>query len=136
MIKNKETIVILNKQDLEKKIEIDKVKKLIKNATLIETSMTTYKGIEELEKRIKDKFFGGNIKAKDVTYISNARQKILIEKALKSLNEAINSAKQGLEIDMVLIDYKNCFTFLGEIIGANANEELLNELFSRFCLGK
>ena len=136
MIKNKETIVILNKQDLEKKIEIDKVKKLIKNATLIETSMTTYKGIEELEKRIKDKFFGGNIRAKDVTYISNARQKILIEKALKSLNEAINSAKQGLEIDMVLIDYKNCFTFLGEIIGANANEELLNELFSRFCLGK
>ena len=97
--------------------------------------MTTYKGIDELEKNIRDLFFGGAARPKDATYLSNTRQINLIQRALSSLNEAIGAAELGLEVDMVLIDYTNAFNLLGEVIGENSGDELINELFSRFCLG-
>lgn len=136
LTENKQTIVILNKLDLETKIDVEKLKKLTYNHPIIKTSMTTYEGIEDLEKNIRDMFFDGKTKPKDATYLSNTRQVNLIKKALLSLNEAINAAKLGLEVDMVLIDYTNTFNLLGEVIGENTSEELINELFSRFCLGK
>ncbi len=136
LTENKQTIVILNKLDLETKIDVEKLKKLTYNHPIIKTSMTTYEGIEDLEKNIRDMFFDGKTKPKDATYLSNTRQVNLIKKALLSLNEAINAAQLGLEVDMVLIDYTNTFNLLGEVIGENTSEELINELFSRFCLGK
>ena len=136
LTENKNTIVILNKLDLEQKINIEEVQKLTFNHPIIKTSMTTYKGIDELEKNIKDMFFNGITKPKDATYLSNTRQINLIQKALVSLNEAIGAAELGLEVDMVLIDYTNAFNLLGEVIGENSGDELINELFSRFCLGK
>lgn len=98
--------------------------------------MTNYQGIDELEKNIRDMFFNGITKPKDATYLSNTRQINLIKQALKCLNDAIGAAEIGLEVDMVLIDYTTTFNLLGEVIGANSNDELINELFSRFCLGK
>ena len=92
--------------------------------------------IDELEKNIRDLFFKGAARPKDATYLSNTRQINLIQQALVSLNEAIKAAEMGLEVDMVLIDYTNAFNLLGEVIGENSGDELINELFSRFCLGK
>lgn len=136
LTKDKQTIIILNKLDLETKIDIKEIEKLAYKNPIIKTSMTTYQGIEDLEKNIRDMFFDGKTKPKDATYLSNTRQINLIKQALSSLNEAINAAQAGLEVDMVLIDYTNTFNLLGEVIGENTNEELINELFSRFCLGK
>lgn len=136
LTENKQTIVILNKLDLETKIDIEEVRELAYNHPIIKTSMTTYEGIELLEKNIRDMFFDGKAKPKDATYLSNTRQVNLIKKALDSLNEAISAAELGLEVDMVLIDYTNTFNLLGEVIGENSSDELINELFSRFCLGK
>lgn len=136
LTENKQTIVILNKLDLETKIDIEEVEKISYNHPIIKTSMMTYEGIENLEKHIRNMFFDGKSKPKDATYLSNTRQITLITKALKSLEEAINAAQLGLEVDMVLIDYTNVFNLLGEVIGENTSEELINELFSRFCLGK
>ncbi|MGX7070881.1 tRNA uridine-5-carboxymethylaminomethyl(34) synthesis GTPase MnmE [Gemella bergeri] len=136
LTEKKKTIIILNKLDLETKIDVEEVKKLSYNHPIIETSMTTYRGIEMLEKNIKDMFFNGTTKPKDATYLSNTRQVNLIKKALVSLNEAISAARSGLEVDMVLIDYTATFNLLGEVIGENSGDELINELFSRFCLGK
>lgn len=136
LTENKQTIVILNKLDLETKIDVAEVEKIAYNHPIIKTSMTTYEGIEDLEKNIRNMFFDGKTKPKDATYLSNTRQIDLITKALASLNEAINAATLGLEVDMVLIDYTNTFNLLGEVIGENTSEELINELFSRFCLGK
>ncbi|AME08824.1 tRNA modification GTPase [Gemella sp. oral taxon 928] len=136
LAEKKKTIIILNKLDLETKIDVEEVKKLSYNHPIIETSMTTYRGIELLEKNIKDMFFNGTTKPKDATYLSNTRQINLIKKALASLNEAISAASSGLEVDMVLIDYTATFNLLGEVIGENSGDELINELFSRFCLGK
>ncbi|MGX7069369.1 tRNA uridine-5-carboxymethylaminomethyl(34) synthesis GTPase MnmE [Gemella bergeri] len=136
LTEKKKTIIILNKLDLETKIDVEEVKKLSYKHPIIETSMTTYRGIEMLEKNIKDMFFNGTTKPKDATYLSNTRQVNLIKKALVSLNEAISAARSGLEVDMVLIDYTATFNLLGEVIGENSGDELINELFSRFCLGK
>lgn len=136
LTEGKQTIVILNKLDLPTKIDIEEVKKNIYNHPLIKTSMMTYEGIEDLEKNIREMFFDGKTKPKDATYLSNTRQINLITRALASLNEAINAAQLGLEVDMVLIDYTNTFNLLGEVIGEDTSEELINELFSRFCLGK
>ena len=136
LTEGKTTIVILNKLDLETKIDIAEVEKLAYNHPIIKTSMTTYKGIDELEKNIRDLFFGGTARPKDATYLSNTRQINLIQRALASLNDAIGAAEMGLEVDMVLIDYTNTFNLLGEVIGENSGDELINELFSRFCLGK
>lgn len=136
LTEKKNTIVILNKLDLETKIDIEEVEKLSYNHPIIKTSMTNYKGIDELEKNIRDMFFNGITKPKDATYLSNTRQINLIKQALKCLNDAIGAAEIGLEVDMVLIDYTTTFNLLGEVIGANSNDELINELFSRFCLGK
>lgn len=136
LTEEKQTIVILNKLDLPTKIDIEEVKKNIYNHPLIKTSMMTYEGIEDLEKNIREMFFDGKTKPKDATYLSNTRQINLITRALESLNEAINAAQLGLEVDIVLIDYTNTFNLLGEVIGENTSEELINELFSRFCLGK
>ena len=136
LTEGKTTIVILNKLDLETKIDIAEVEKLAYNHPIIKTSMTTYKGIDELEKNIRDLFFGGAARPKDATYLSNTRQINLIQRALASLNDAIGAAELGLEVDMVLIDYTNTFNLLGEVIGENSGDELINELFSRFCLGK
>jgi len=136
LTEGKTTIVILNKLDLETKIDIAEVEKLAYNHPIIKTSMTTYKGIDELEKNIRDLFFGGAARPKDATYLSNTRQINLIQRALTSLNDAIGAAEMGLEVDMVLIDYTNTFNLLGEVIGENSGDELINELFSRFCLGK
>ena len=136
LTEGKTTIVILNKLDLETKIDIAEVEKLAYNHPIIKTSMTTYKGIDELEKNIRDLFFGGAARPKDATYLSNTRQINLIQRALASLNDVIGAAELGLEVDMVLIDYTNTFNLLGEVIGENSGDELINELFSRFCLGK
>ena len=136
LTEGKTTIIILNKLDLETKIDIEEIEKLAYNHPIIKTSMTTYKGIDELEKNIRDLFFKGAAQPKDATYLSNTRQINLIQQALISLNEAIKAAEMGLEVDMVLIDYTNAFNLLGEVIGENSGDELINELFSRFCLGK
>lgn len=136
LTENKTAIIILNKLDLETKIDINEVKKLSYGHPIIKTSMTTYTGIEELEKNIRDLFFNGAARPKDATYLSNTRQINLIQRALTSLNDAIGAAEIGLEVDMVLIDYTNTFNLLGEVIGENSGDELINELFSRFCLGK
>ena len=136
LTEGKTTIIILNKLDLETKIDIEEIEKLTYNYPIIKTSMTTYKGIDELEKNIRDLFFKGAARPKDATYLSNTRQINLIQQALISLNEAIKAAEMGLEVDMVLIDYTNAFNLLGEVIGENSGDELINELFSRFCLGK
>ena len=136
LTEGKTTIIILNKLDLETKIDIEEIEKLTYTHPIIKTSMTTYKGIDELEKNIRDLFFKGAARPKDATYLSNTRQINLIQQALVSLNEAIKAAEMGLEVDMVLIDYTNAFNLLGEVIGENSGDELINELFSRFCLGK
>ena len=136
VIKNEDAIVIVNKTDLERRLDIEEVKTMIGNTPLIQTSMLKQEGIDELELQIRDLFFGGEVQNQDMTYVSNSRHISLLKQARQTIQDAIDAAEAGIPMDMVQIDLTRTWELLGEIIGESASDELINQLFSQFCLGK
>ncbi|UXR75011.1 tRNA uridine-5-carboxymethylaminomethyl(34) synthesis GTPase MnmE [Staphylococcus sp. IVB6238] len=136
VIKNEDVIVIVNKTDLDRQLDIDDVKEMIGDKPLIETSMQTQQGIDALELQIRDLFFDGSIQNQDMTYVSNSRHISLLKQAKQTIQDAIEAAEAGIPMDMVQIDLTRTWELLGEIIGESASEELIDQLFSQFCLGK
>ncbi|WP_262614223.1 tRNA uridine-5-carboxymethylaminomethyl(34) synthesis GTPase MnmE [Staphylococcus sp. IVB6246] len=136
VIKNEDVIVIVNKTDLARQLDIDDVKEMIGDKPLIETSMQTQQGIDALELQIRDLFFDGSIQNQDMTYVSNSRHISLLKQAKQTIQDAIEAAEAGIPMDMVQIDLTRTWELLGEIIGESASEELIDQLFSQFCLGK
>ena len=132
LVKDKNYIIFINKNDLPSKIdlEISKYNNVIYGNTLTTT------GIKELKEMITTLFNLEKISTNDATYITNARHKALIEIALNYLNSALENIANGYSVDMLEIDIRACWDTLGEIIGATYKDELLDELFSNFCLGK
>lgn len=132
LVKNKNYIIFVNKNDLPSKIdlEISKYNNIVYGNTLTTT------GIKELKEMITTLFNLEKISTNDATYITNARHKALIEIALNYLNSALENIANGYSVDMLEIDIRACWDTLGEIIGATYKDELLDELFSNFCLGK
>ncbi|HCC5684897.1 tRNA uridine-5-carboxymethylaminomethyl(34) synthesis GTPase MnmE [Staphylococcus aureus] len=136
VVKNEDVIVIVNKMDLEQNIDINEVKDMIGDTPLIQTSMLKQEGIDELEIQIRDLFFGGEVQNQDMTYVSNSRHISLLKKARQTIQDAIDAAESGVPMDMVQIDLTRTWEILGEIIGETASDELIDQLFSQFCLGK
>ncbi len=126
---NKNHIVIINKCDLDKKIDID-------DRDCVYISAKDNIGIENLKNRIKEIFNLEKIETEDLSYLSSARSISLLKKALISLQSARNGIENEYPIDMVEIDIKESWNVLGEIIGETYEEELIDQLFSQFCLGK
>ncbi|HDA8021727.1 TPA: tRNA uridine-5-carboxymethylaminomethyl(34) synthesis GTPase MnmE [Staphylococcus aureus] len=136
VVKNEDVIVIVNKMDLEQNIDINEVKDMIGDTPLIQTSMLKQEGIDELEIQIRDLFFGGEVQNQDMTYVSNSRHISLLKQARQTIQNAIDAAESGVPMDMVQIDLTRTWEILGEIIGETASDELIDQLFSQFCLGK
>ena len=136
VIENEDVIVIVNKTDLAQQLNIEEVQEMIGNKPLIQTSMLKQEGIDELEIQIRDLFFGGDVQNQDMTYVSNSRHIALLKQARHAIQDAINAAESGVPMDMVQIDLTRTWEILGEIIGESASDELINQLFSQFCLGK
>ena len=136
VIKNEDAIVIVNKTDLERQLDIEEVKTMIGDTPLIQTSMLKQEGVDELELQIRDLFFGGEVQNQDMTYVSNSRHISLLKQARQTIQDAIDAAEAGIPMDMVQIDLTRTWELLGEIIGESASDELINQLFSQFCLGK
>ncbi|HEI6530863.1 TPA: tRNA uridine-5-carboxymethylaminomethyl(34) synthesis GTPase MnmE [Staphylococcus aureus] len=136
VVKNEDVIVIVNKMDLEQNIVINEVKDMIGDTPLIQTSMLKQEGIDELEIQIRDLFFGGEVQNQDMTYVSNSRHISLLKQARQTIQDAIDAAESGVPMDMVQIDLTRTWEILGEIIGETASDELIDQLFSQFCLGK
>ncbi|HDJ7820520.1 TPA: tRNA uridine-5-carboxymethylaminomethyl(34) synthesis GTPase MnmE [Staphylococcus aureus] len=136
VVKNEDIIVIVNKMDLEQNIDINEVKDMIGDTPLIQTSMLKQEGIDELEIQIRDLFFGGEVQNQDMTYVSNSRHISLLKQARQTIQDAIDAAESGVSMDMVQIDLTRTWEILGEIIGETASDELIDQLFSQFCLGK
>ena len=128
-IKNKKHIIVVNKIDLNNKLFLDE-----KN--IVKISITQNKGIDTLKKRIIDLFNLGKIETSDLTYLSNARSISLLKKSLQIINDVLANIENEIPIDIIGIDLKNCWNTLGEIIGETYTDELIDEIFSRFCLGK
>ncbi|MBF9302164.1 tRNA uridine-5-carboxymethylaminomethyl(34) synthesis GTPase MnmE, partial [Staphylococcus epidermidis] len=135
VIKNEDVIVIINKTDLEQRLDVSELREMIGDMPLIQTSMLKQEGIDELEIQIKDLFFGGEVQNQDMTYVSNSRHISLLKQARQSIQDAIDAAESGIPMDMVQIDLTRTWEILGEIIGESASDELIDQLFSQFCLG-
>lgn len=129
-------IVVVNKTDLPQKIDLAKVKELTHGAKIVATSLLEDEGIDQLEEAIAGLFFEGTIESEDLTYVSNARHIALLHQARTTIEDALGAAEAGIPIDMIQIDVTRTWELLGEIIGDTVQESLINELFSRFCLGK
>lgn len=127
-IRNKPHIVIVNKIDLEQKLEL--------NEECIKISIKEKKGLEQIKDKISEIFNLDKIKTQDMTYLSNARSISLLKKANNLLVFSLTNIENNYPIDIVEIDLKESWNTLGEIIGKTYTDELLNEMFQRFCLGK
>ena len=135
MLNGKKAIILYNKTDLKAAIEIDRLREKTGHP-VIPISAKEETGITELEEKIKDMFFGGELSFNDEVYITNARHKAALEEADKSLDLVRNSIQGGLPEDFFSIDLKNAYENLGKILGESVGEDLVNEIFSKFCTGK
>ena len=129
------TIIILNKMDLEQKVDVNE-KEISKFQNIIKISALKKEGIEDLYEKIGNMFNLNQINVDSDIVITNQRHKCQIEKAIKNLNLALESLEKNMPIDIVAISLKDVLSDLGEITGEEASEEIINEIFSRFCLGK
>ncbi|BAB07781.1 tRNA uridine-5-carboxymethylaminomethyl(34) synthesis GTPase MnmE [Halalkalibacterium halodurans] len=135
-ISGMEAIVIVNKTDVEQKIDLTRVRELAAGRPVITTSIVQDQGIDELEAAIASLFFESGIESGDVTYVSNSRHIALLEQAKRAVEDALEAIEMDVPIDMVQIDITRAWELLGEIIGDSVHESLIDQLFSQFCLGK
>ena len=135
MLDSRKAIVLYNKTDLEPKVDMEILKNRV-NRPVISVSAKEEIGIRELEKEIKNMFFSGEISFNDEVYITNARHKEALMEAADSLGLVKNSIEMDMPEDFFSIDLMNAYESLGRIIGESVGEDLVNEIFSKFCMGK
>lgn len=135
LIRDKKSIVLLNKTDLELCIEADELKKKTE-APVIGISARENRGIDELEECIRDMFFQGELSFNDEVVITNIRHKHALEEASEALRMVENSIQDGMPEDFYTIDLMGAYESLGRILGESLGENLVNEIFSKFCTGK
>ena len=128
-------IILLNKTDLPKQLEEDKLLSLIEDEPVFAVSVANNEGLDRLETAISELFFGGQTGERDATYVSNTRHIALLEKAAISLQEVIAGIDAGMPVDLVQMDMTRCWDYLGEVVGDSVQDELITQLFSQFCLG-
>lgn len=135
LLQDKRAIVILNKADLEPVVTEDILRKKTKHA-VVSISAKEEEGIDLLEQQMKDMFFDGELSFNDEIYITNVRHKAVLEEAKRSLELVENSIQMQMPEDFFSIDLMNAYEALGSIIGESVGEDLVNEIFSKFCTGK
>lgn len=135
-IKGMDAVIIVNKTDLNRQIDLDEVKALAGHHPIMTTSLLKDEGINDLEQAIAFLFFNQGIETQDATYVSNTRHISLLTQAKGTITEAMNSIQDGVPVDMAQIDVRRTWEILGEIVGDTVSDSLINQLFSQFCLGK
>lgn len=132
--KKKEYLILINKMDLESKINREQLD--VDKNRIIELSIINSKGINELENKIVELFNIDKIQNQDPTYLSSTRSLSILKRCLQKVEEVEKGLQENIPIDMIEMDIKNIWEELGTINGTSYEEELLDEMFSRFCLGK
>jgi len=135
MIRGRKAIVLLNKMDLDCVTTEEDIKKYL-NKPVIPVSAKEEQGIDRLEQTVKDMFYEGSISFNDEIYITNMRQKAALKEALDSLEQVSVSIQNQMPEDFFSIDLMNAYEELGSITGESVGEDLVNEIFSKFCMGK
>lgn len=135
LLRGRKSIVIYNKTDLASAVDMGSLKEKT-GSQVIPVSVVEETGVEELEKAIREMFFQGEISFDDEVYITNARHKAALEEAEKSLEMVTESIEAGMPEDFFSIDLMGAYEALGRILGESLGEDLVNEIFSKFCVGK
>lgn len=129
-LKSKNHIIVINKMDLSKKLDLQD------ESNIVYISALEDKNIDKLKEKIKEIYNVDNIETADLTYLTNARSVALLKEAKNAIEESKQGIQKLVPIDVIEIDIKRAWNLLGEIIGKTYQEELINQLFSQFCLGK
>ena len=135
LLSGRKSIVIYNKTDLEAAVDIEELKEKT-GSPVIPVSVVEETGISQLEDEIKRIFFHGELSFNDEVYITNARHKAALEESKESLKLVMDSIAMGMSEDFFSIDLMNAYESLGRIVGESVGEDLVNEIFSKFCVGK
>ena len=136
LIKDKKSIILLNKTDLDLKYDESDLKPFLNERDIITTSITSGIGVDVLENSIKKMFYSGEVEIYSDTIITNLRHKNQLIKAMENITHAIEDMKENMPIDCIEVDLKNCWENLGEISGDTIGEDILDKIFSEFCIGK
>lgn len=135
-VANKNVLVLLNKSDMDRKIETDRIKEILGDKTFLDTSMETGQGVEELKDIIEKMVYKGNLKQDNSLIVTNVRHLNLLRDASAFLEDSLKSIDSNQPLEFIEIDVKNTYDDLGAILGEEVGDDILNEVFSRFCLGK
>lgn len=130
------TIVLLNKTDLDRVINLDKIKEYIAEENIIEISALQHEGIEKIHDKIEEMVFAGTVRNSSDLVVTNSRHKDALYKAKQSIEDALNAIESYMPLDFVEVDFKNIWDYLGYINGDTVTEDLLDTIFSNFCIGK
>ncbi len=136
IIKNKKAITLLNKTDLETKVDIQNMYKRLEGTPIIETSVTNEVGLDKFANTVKEMFYNKVINFNDQVYITNARQKAALTGAMEALVKAAESIKAKMPEDFYTIDLMGGYEMLGIVIGEAIEDDLADEIFAKFCMGK
>lgn len=136
LIADKKVIVLLNKTDLEQVVSEEDIVKKMTHVSVIRTSTKENTGIDAFEETVRQLFFGGEIAVNDEIYITNQRHKEALVEACESMEMVMKSLADQMPEDFYSIDLMSAYSALGRIIGEEVGEDLVNEIFSKFCMGK
>lgn len=135
-IKNKKTIILLNKSDLEQKITPESLKQYIQNTAILSVSVKQNKGLEQLTKELKKLFFGGEVITADDGILGNVRHTNALYRAKEAMQRALTTITTHMPEDFISMDLQQANAALGEITGDTVDEEIIDRIFTKFCLGK
>lgn len=135
-VKDKKTIVLINKSDLPELIEIEELKEKLHDKNIMKISALTQKGLNQLKKNMIDMILSKHIILSDGIMITNTRHKGALIKAKGNIEKVIETIKKGLSGEFIAVDLQGALSNLGEIIGETTTEDILEQIFNRFCVGK
>ena len=135
-LKERKCLVLINKKDLEQKIDSVQIRNMLPNSQIIKTSLINGDGIEEIENAVEELVYGVEITQSESMMVNNVRHINLLTDSFNSLEDALQMAVNREALDFIEIDVKNAYELTGEIIGESVNDDIINEVFARFCLGK
>ena len=136
LLKERKSLVLINKRDLGEAISIEESLQSFQ-ASQVDRSVTFKgQGITEIEDAVEDLVYGGEIVQKESMMVNNVRHIELLQQAVNSLTDALHMSEMREALDFIEVDVKNAYERLGEIIGETVSDDIINEVFARFCLGK
>ncbi len=136
LLERRKSLVMINKRDLGTVISKDEISAKLPDCRVIEASLVEGEGITEIEDAVEELVYGGEITQKESTMVGNVRHIELLQQGRQSLADALQMTQKREALDFIEVDVKNAYEKLGEIIGETVSDDIINEVFARFCLGK